>query len=147
MTKRHRQRERVIVAGGSIAGLFAGALLRRQGFAVDVFERSGEALASRGAGIVSHPELFAALRQAGADVDDRVGVEVVGRIVLEQDGSLLGEHALPQIMMSWDQLYRMLRDVFPDGHYHAAQAIEGFDQDAMALRCTSRVGRSSAPSG
>ncbi|MCC2665495.1 MAG: hypothetical protein K0S35_3417, partial [Geminicoccaceae bacterium] len=47
--------ERVIIAGGSIAGLFAGALLRAEGFAVDLYERSGETLASRGAGIVSHP--------------------------------------------------------------------------------------------
>ena len=53
MTERGgHDRERVIVAGGSIAGLFAGALLHRLGFAVDVFERSREALASRGAGIV-----------------------------------------------------------------------------------------------
>jgi 2-polyprenyl-6-methoxyphenol hydroxylase-like FAD-dependent oxidoreductase len=122
-------RERVIVAGGSIAGLFAGALLRERGFAVEVFERSGETLDSRGAGIVSHPELFEALRQVGAAVDHDVGVEVVGRIVLDRDGSAIGEHALPQIMLSWDRLYGMLRAAFPDGHYHAGQAIEGFEQD------------------
>ena len=34
--RRAADRGRVIVAGGSIAGLFAGAMLRRQGFAVDV---------------------------------------------------------------------------------------------------------------
>ena len=56
--QRDADRGRAIIAGGSIAGLFAGALLLREGFAVDVFERSGEALASRGAGIASHPELF-----------------------------------------------------------------------------------------
>jgi 2-polyprenyl-6-methoxyphenol hydroxylase-like FAD-dependent oxidoreductase len=123
------ERGRVIVAGGSIAGLFAGALLRRQGFVVDVFERSRDALESRGAGIVPHPELFEALGHAGAPVDDNVGVGVVGRIVLGRDGTPIGEHALPQIMMSWDRLYRMLRHVFPDHHYHAGRAIEGFDQD------------------
>ena len=32
-------------------------------------------------------------------------------------------------MLSWDRLYGMLRAVFPDRHYHAGQAIEGFDQD------------------
>ena len=56
-------RGRVIVAGGSIAGLFAGALLHRLGFAVDVFERSGEALASRGAGHHAPP---GAVRCSGA---------------------------------------------------------------------------------
>jgi 2-polyprenyl-6-methoxyphenol hydroxylase-like FAD-dependent oxidoreductase len=89
-------RGRVIVAGGSIAGLFAGALLHRLGFGVDVFERSREALASRGAGIVSHPELFDALAQAGAAIDASAGVAVVGRITLSRDGTVLGEHALPR---------------------------------------------------
>jgi len=123
------QRGRVIVAGGSIAGLFAGVLLRRWGFAVDVFERSGEALASRGAGIVPHPELFDALAQAGAALDDTIGVPVVGRITLKPDGTVLGEHALPQVMMSWDRLYRLLREALPDACYHAGNAVEAFDQD------------------
>jgi 2-polyprenyl-6-methoxyphenol hydroxylase-like FAD-dependent oxidoreductase len=121
--------ERVIIAGGSIAGLFAGALLRAEGFAVDLYERSGETLASRGAGIVSHPDLFEALRAAGVAAPDDVGVKVVGRIVLDRDGSVLGRHALPQIMLSWDRLCSLLRAVFPDRHYHAGQAIEGFEQD------------------
>ena len=124
-----RGRGRVIVAGGSIAGLFAGALLRREGFTVDVFERSREALESRGAGIASHPELFEALEHAGAGVDDNVGVEIAGRIVLARDGTPIGEHPLPQIMMSWDRLYRMLRAVFPDDHYHTGRTVAGFDQD------------------
>ena len=135
MTGRHdSDRGRVIVAGGSIAGLFAGALLHRSGFAVDVFERSGEALASRGAGIVSHPDLFEALAQAGAALDDTVGVPVVGRITLMRDGTVLGEHALPQLMMSWDRLYRLLRDAFPDHCYHGGMVVESFDQDERGVR-------------
>jgi 2-polyprenyl-6-methoxyphenol hydroxylase-like FAD-dependent oxidoreductase len=125
-----RARGRVIVAGGSIAGLVAGALLHRQGFAVEVFERSGEELASRGAGIVSHPELFDVLEQAGARIDATIGVQVVGRRTFAPDGRIVGEHALPQIMMSWDRLFRLIRERFPDRHYHAGRAIEGFEQDA-----------------
>jgi 2-polyprenyl-6-methoxyphenol hydroxylase-like FAD-dependent oxidoreductase len=124
-----RGRGRVIVAGGSIAGLFAGVLLHRLGFAVDVFERSGEALASRGAGIVPHPELFDVLTQAGAALDDTTGVPVVGRITLNRDGSVLGAHALPQVMMSWDRLYRVVRAALPDACHHAGNAVESFDQD------------------
>ena len=123
-------RGRVIIAGGSIAGLCAGALLHRLGFAVDLFERSGEALASRGAGIVPHPELFEALEQAGARIDATIGVPVVGRRTFAPDGRVLGEHALPQVMMSWDRLFRVIRELFPDRHYHAGRAIEGFEQDA-----------------
>jgi 2-polyprenyl-6-methoxyphenol hydroxylase-like FAD-dependent oxidoreductase len=123
-------RGRVIIAGGSIAGLCAGVLLRRLGFAVELFERSGEALASRGAGIVPHPELFEALELAGARIDATIGVPVLGRRVLEADGRVLGEHALPQVMMSWDRLFRVIRELFPDRHYHAGRTIESFEQDA-----------------
>ncbi len=126
-------RGRVIIAGGSIAGLCAGVLLQRLGFAVEVYERSGEALASRGAGIVPHPELFEALAQAGARVDATIGVPVVGRRTFAPDGRVLGEHALPQIMMSWDRLFRVIRERFPDRHYHGGRAVEGFEQDAAGV--------------
>ena len=135
------ERGRVIIAGGSIAGLFAAALLRRAGFAVDVFERSREALASRGAGIASHPELFEVLAQIGTAPaeslgGDYLGVEIVGRIVLDRAGAAIGEHRLPQIMVSWDRLYRVLRAVVPDEHYHAGRAIESFEQndDGVTVR-------------
>ena len=39
MTEKSRQR-RAIVIGGSIAGLFVGAFLRRIGWQVDIYERS-----------------------------------------------------------------------------------------------------------
>ena len=122
-------RGRVIVAGGSIAGLLAGALLHRFGFAVDVFERSGEALASRGAGIMPHPELFDALAQAGAALDENVAVPIVGRITLARDGTILGEHALPQLTMSWDRLYRLVCASLPEARHHPGRAVAGFEQD------------------
>jgi 2-polyprenyl-6-methoxyphenol hydroxylase-like FAD-dependent oxidoreductase len=129
MARTGHERGHAIVAGGSIAGLCAGALLHRLGFSVEVFERSGEALASRGAGIVSHPQLFDVLEQAGARIDATIGVQVVGRRTFAPDGRVLGEHTLPQIMMSWDRLFRLIRERFPDRHYHAGRAIEGFEQD------------------
>jgi 2-polyprenyl-6-methoxyphenol hydroxylase-like FAD-dependent oxidoreductase len=104
-------------------------LLHRLGFAVDVFERSGEALASRGAGIMPHPELFDALTQAGATADETICVPIVGRITLHQDGTILGTHAMPQLTMSWDQLYRLVRAALPDARHHAGRAVVGFDQD------------------
>ena len=55
---------RAIVIGGSLAGLFAGLLLRRQ-FAVDIYERADAELAGRGAGIVTHDLLGEALDAAG----------------------------------------------------------------------------------
>ena len=48
-----------------MAGLFAGVLLQRAGWQVSIFERSESELASRGAGIATHDELYAAFAQAG----------------------------------------------------------------------------------
>ena len=52
---------RAIVIGGSIAGLFVGAFLRRIGWQVDIYERSSIELIGRGVGIfATHLELFEA---------------------------------------------------------------------------------------
>ena len=62
-----RSQPRAVVIGGSMAGIFAALLLRRAGWAVDVYERIGAELAGRGAGIVTHRELFDVLGNAGID--------------------------------------------------------------------------------
>ena len=46
-----------LIIGGSLGGLFAAHLLRAAGWQVDVFERSTEDLAGRGAGLGTHDAL------------------------------------------------------------------------------------------
>lgn len=72
---------RAVVIGGSMGGLFAGILLRKAGWNVDIFERAGTALSGRGAGIVTHAELCAVLEAAGLDPTRDLGVAVreIGR--------------------------------------------------------------------
>src|SRR5262245_43381393 len=60
-------RKRAIVIGGSMSGLFAGLLLRRAGFDVDIYERVESELAGRGAGIVAQPVVARTLRELGID--------------------------------------------------------------------------------
>ena len=122
--------ERVIVAGGSIAGLFAGALLRAPGFTVDVFERSGEALASRGAGIVSHPELFDALRAAGVAAPDEVGVEVVGRSCSTATAACSASMRCRRSCCPGTASTACCARSFPTATTTPARPIEGFEQDA-----------------
>jgi len=70
------KRQRALVIGGSIGGLFAANWLRAGGWDVTVFERVGDDLASRGAGIGTHDELRAVMRRLGLTVDETIGVWV-----------------------------------------------------------------------
>src|SRR5215468_663049 len=132
---------RAIVIGGSLAGLMAGLLLRRQ-FAVDIYERVDAELAGRGAGIVTHPLLFETLdaagiawRQArvqGCGIQDHgaqdLGIEVRTRRFFDRDGRLALEYAYRQTLTSWDRLYDMLHRAFPAAHYHQAKELVAVEE-------------------
>jgi len=136
---------RAIVIGGSLAGLLAGLLLRRQ-FAVDIYERVDAELAGRGAGIVTHPLLWEALDAAGiAWRKDRgaqnlcsqdLGVEVRTRRLFDQDGRLALECPYQQTLTAWDRLYDMLRRAFPAAHYHRGKELVAVEErsDGAAAR-------------
>jgi 2-polyprenyl-6-methoxyphenol hydroxylase-like FAD-dependent oxidoreductase len=113
-----------------MGGLFCGILLRAAGWEVDIYERAGEELASRGAGIATHAELYAAFVAAGIDLRVEMGVKSEGRIVFDRSGRILGECAMPQIMTSWGFVFRFLRARFPDAHYHGGCTFEDLRQDA-----------------
>ncbi len=121
---------RAIIIGGSLGGLFAANLLMRAGWRVDIYERSGEELAGRGAGIVTHPELHEALRRAGAKVDETLGVAVPGRVAVGCDGRTLAKLELPQILTAWGRLYHLLKDALPPERYHFGHSLERVEQDA-----------------
>ncbi|PZR47606.1 FAD binding domain-containing protein [Paraburkholderia fungorum] len=116
-------RARAIIVGGSLGGLFAANLLVRNGWSVDVFERVPEELAGRGAGIVTHPELFEALAAAGIDFDDSIGVKVQSRVTFAQNGAMLSARDLPQTLTAWGKMYHVLRAALPDVHYHAGGTV------------------------
>ncbi len=97
-----------------MGGLFAAHLLRAQGWDVAVFERSGGALADRGASIGTRAELFDILRGIGITLDPSAGVAVTARICLDRSGAIVGELPVHSINSAWDRIYRPLRDALPD---------------------------------
>ena len=120
---------RALVIGGSFGGLFAANLLLRAGWEVEVYERVDEALADRGAGIVTHKELFDAIRRAGATIDETIGCETLSRVTFDTDGRVIAELPMRQILTAWGRLYRLLKDVFPEGNYHFNKSLERVEQD------------------
>jgi 2-polyprenyl-6-methoxyphenol hydroxylase-like FAD-dependent oxidoreductase len=117
-----------LVIGGSMSGLFAAILLRRAGWDADIYERVDVGLIGRGAGIVTHAEMRAVLRAAGCDPTKDLGVDVTLRRTLDRSGAVAGEFVCPQTLTSWDRVFRMLRQEFPDQHYHVGKGLLRIDQ-------------------
>lgn len=121
-------RRKALVIGGSFGGLFAANLLLRAGWDVEIFERAGAALADRGAGIVTHDELFAAIRRTGAIVDAGVGCATHERVALDRAGNVAAQIPLAQMLTAWGRLHRLLKDAFPPAHYHHGRSFERVEQ-------------------
>lgn len=111
------RRRRAVVVGGSMSGLLVGLMLRRAGWDADIFERSGEELSGRGAGIVAQPDLLAALDTLDLETGD-LGVRVTCRRMLDRAGNVTHERDCPQEMTAWERVWRLLRDAFPAQHHH-----------------------------
>ena len=121
-------KRRAIVAGGSLGGLFAANLLRGLGWEVDVFERVGDDLAARGAGIGTHAELLAVLARLGIRLDERLGIKAGERVCVDPSGRELYRCAWGHTMSAWANVYRPLKDRFPKEHYHFGKAFASFSQ-------------------
>ncbi len=115
-----------------MSGLFTAAFLRRIGWDVDVFERSGVELVGRGAGITTHPELLEALEKSGAGTRD-LGIEVEKRITIDRQGRVIGERPLRQILTSWDRLQRLLRETIDPAHYHLGHTFARVEQEGEGV--------------
>ena len=120
---------RVAIAGGSMGGLFAAALLRRAGHGVTVFERSSAGLAGRGAGLVAQQEVFTLLQAIGREEVARIGVMAKQRVTLDRSGRTMERDPRPQMQISWDHLYLAVRSLLDDDSYRTGQAVLGAGQD------------------
>jgi 2-polyprenyl-6-methoxyphenol hydroxylase-like FAD-dependent oxidoreductase len=119
-----------LIIGGSLGGLFAAHFLRAAGWRVDVFERSSEDLAGRGAGLGTHAALARMLRRLGIGADTALGVATRYYVWLDVDGNIACKLDNPRVMTAWAWLYRPLKDALPAQHYHPAKSFVRAEQDA-----------------
>lgn len=135
---------RVTIIGGSLGGLITASLLHQAGWDVHVYERATESLSSRGAGLTTHPSMIAALERAvhvAPGALSNLGSTTRDRSVLATDGSVRAETPLPQLMVAWDAIYRLLMDAMPEGIYHTGMPLVGVDQTSDEATAVFEDGR------
>ena len=132
---------KILVVGGSLGGLLAANLLHRAGCVVALLEKSTASLDGRGAGIVTHRGLLAALRAAGAVVDDTLGVWVQRRVALDTIGATLAQTAYPQLLTSWSRLYSLLRAALPSHCLLAGHELTAVSQHRGGVEVLCSNGR------
>lgn len=116
-------RGRVLISGGSLGGLMAGAMLLRAGWDVQIYERVGSDITTRGTGIATHDKLFVALRRAGVHVDAQIGSVLMGRTAYDRSGREISHVPHRQILSPWSILYRRLRETVPAACYHLGKEV------------------------
>jgi 2-polyprenyl-6-methoxyphenol hydroxylase-like FAD-dependent oxidoreductase len=91
---------RALIIGGSVGGLFAAHMLGRIGWEVDLFERAGEDLAGRGAGIGTHPALHEVMRRLELAFDDSLYVATGAYVCWDNADRLIHEVRQQRMMIA-----------------------------------------------
>lgn len=107
----------MIKVGGSLSGLMNAIVLSREGYKVQVFERSHPSqLISEAAGLGVGPNVHTFL-QTYTKVHDTYGIAHTERSTYDENADLIGKLLLPYTlrMVNWTTLYNLLKDAFMNG--------------------------------
>src|SRR5438874_8975920 len=124
---------RVLIIGGSVAGLFAACLLRRAGHDVVVYERAVGDLSGRGAGLGISAELMEVMARAGATFDATSGVSQREHVWMERSGEIVFRHARKLMASAWARVYQPLRAALPAQSYRPGMALARIEQDGVGV--------------
>ncbi len=122
--------------GGSLGGLTAAVLLRDAGCDVEVHERSRSALASRGAGIVSHEMTMRYIASKQLMDVAEVSTSAQWWRYLDADGDPIVEEPCRFRFTSWNSIHKALLSHFDRKRYHLGSEVTGFADSGQQVRVT-----------
>lgn len=138
-----KQRYRIAIIGGSIAGCSAAIALSRDGHDVRVFERSAAALQDRGAGIVIPSPLFNQLKELQWLDPDTPHTPLSGMNYRVRDdahidrGRMLWQRPVDAVAMRWNHLFAQLRKRLSDEIYCSGiEVIDGAPHQQAGYQLT-----------
>ncbi|WP_321871054.1 FAD binding domain-containing protein [Burkholderia ubonensis] len=124
---------KIVIAGGSIAGLAAALTLDCIGHDVTVYERSPNPLRGQGGGVAVLRRMMAFLEQHGRHCRRMISVPTHRRRWIDRQGAVTRDEPEMLPFSSWDAVYRALCDTLPPGRIRYGRAITGFDQHADGI--------------
>lgn len=131
---------RVVIIGGSHAGLLAAIALDRIGCDVTVHERSVERLQARGAGLRIQPLMADLLRKAGIDLSTASTFTHFDRHIGSGNRILYNAPELGHFV-SWGSLYRFLLERFGTARYRFGETCVDVAQRESAVEVRFAGGR------
>ena len=121
--------KKAIIVGGSMGGMLAGNMLVREGWTVEILERTKGGLEARGAGIVPQRSLLAALERAGVTVRPDIGIRVTNAWPMTAPARRSPLIRTTNTARRGRLLYNLLREAFPAEHFHAGRNVSEVVQD------------------
>jgi len=122
---------RVVVSGGSIAGLAVGGSVKGERDRRPFYERDVGPMRSTGAGIVVQLDLLQLFDLGTGPCLPMTHGSI--RRYWSPGGGNGQVHQMPQQFTSWQAIYQTLRAVFPESLYHIGGAITGAEPTSAGL--------------
>lgn len=116
------------IIGGSLGGLFTGIALQKSGHHVTIYEKTGEKLKDRGAGIVLQQELIDFFQEYQIIRIENINVPIYQRVYVDRNGRQISIDNSKQQMTAWGTLFHKLIKNFPTRQYNYGHNLKNLSQ-------------------
>ncbi|WP_316778616.1 FAD-dependent monooxygenase [Pedobacter antarcticus] len=116
------------IIGGSLGGLFTGIALQKSGHQVTIYEKTGEKLKDRGAGVVLQQELIDFFQEYQINRIENINVPIYQRVYVDRNGRQTRVDNSKQQMTAWGTLFHELIKNFPASQYNYGHSLKNLSQ-------------------